>query len=190
MTIESRVETELLRKCRDGAPRFYEPVVRAYEGRALSAATAILGDAEAARDAVQDAFLRAYRSLDGFDLSRPFGPWFFGILRNRCRDLVRSRQARRERRRRAAAETVASGAVRGDAREDAARRDLRRTVRRALDRVSPDNREILVLKDMAGFTYREISEILELPQGTVASRLYRAREALRPVLEEMGVESP
>lgn len=189
MTLESQVEKELLRKCRDGAPRFYEPLVRVYEERALSAATAILGDAEAARDAVQDAFVRAYRSLDGFDLSRPFGPWFFGILRNRCRDLARSSRARRERRRRATVETVASGTVRGDAREDAARRDLQRIVRRALDRVSPENREILVLKDMAGFTYREISEMLEIPEGTVASRLYRAREALRGVLEEMGVET-
>lgn len=189
MTLESQVEQELVRRCREGAPRFYEPLVRAYEPRALSAATAILGDGDAARDAVQDAFVRAYRALDDFDTSRPFGPWFFGILRNRCRDLLRSRRARRERRRRAA-EEVAPGPTRADARVDAARRDLRTTVRRALERVRPDEREILVLRDMEGFAYGEIAEILGIPQGTVASRLYRAREALRGVLEGMGVESP
>lgn len=190
MTLERQVERELIRKCREGAPGFYEPLVRAYEGRALRAATAILGDREAARDAVQEAFVRAYRSLDGYDVSRPFEPWFFRILRNRCRDVVRSREARRERRRRVEEELSSRGAAHGDARSDAARRDLRRTVHRALDRVTREEREILVLKDMEGFTYGEIAEILGIPQGTVASRLFHARRALRAVLEEMGVGAP
>lgn len=190
MTLESQVEKELLRKCRGGAPRFYEPVVRAYEAPALRAATAILGDGESARDAVQDAFVRAYRSLDEFDLTRPFAPWFFGILRNRCRDLARSRTARERRRRRMSEEGVASAETGGDAREDVERRELRRTVRRALEQVSREEREVLVFRDVEGFTYREISEILEIPEGTVASRLYAARRALRAVLEEMGVETP
>lgn len=190
MTLESQVEKELLRKCRDGAARFYEPVVRAYEGPALRAATAILGDGEPARDAVQDAFVRAYRSLDEFDLARPFAPWFFRILRNRCRDLARSRTARKRRRRRMAEEAVPSASTGGDVRDDVARRQLRRNVRRALEQVSREEREVLVFRDVQGFTYREISEILEIPKGTVASRLYAARKGLRAVLEEMGVESP
>ena len=86
--MQTEVERELLRKCKAGDARFYEPLVRAYEGQGLRVATALVGNADDARDAVQDAFLKAWKALKRFDLARPFGPWFFQILRNQCRDLL------------------------------------------------------------------------------------------------------
>jgi len=73
--------------------RFHEPPVRAYEGPGFRLA-GVLGSADEARDALQDAFIKAWESLSRFDTDRPFGPWFFQILRNQCRDIIRSRQSR------------------------------------------------------------------------------------------------
>lgn len=189
MPLERSLERELIRKCREEGPRFYEPLVRAYEGPALRVATGMLGDRGTARDAVQDAFLRAWDALDGFDDGRAFAPWFFRILRNRCRDLGRERRAREEREERAAREAVRT--VRGrDGRRREDRRAAREAVWSALERLGEGHREVLVLKELEGFSYREIAEVTGIPEGTVASRLYHARSALKEALEEMGVDYP
>lgn len=180
------LERELIRKCKAGDARFYEPLVRAYEPSGLRLATGMLGNLDDARDALQDAFVKAYEAMHRFDLRRPFGPWFFQILRNHCRDLLRSRQARFK------VETLDEGIEMHPAdvekgpertRQRSAARDL---LWRALERVGDEHREILVLKELQGFRYNEIAVILDIPEGTVASRLFHARRALRAALEEMG----
>ena len=88
------LERELLRKCQAGNPRFFEPIVRAYEPSGLRIALGMLGNPDDARDALQDAFVKTWQSLGRFDLKRPFGPWFYRILRNQCRDALRSRKVR------------------------------------------------------------------------------------------------
>ena len=132
--MRSEVEVELIRKCRTGDARFFEPLVRAYEGPGLRVATGMLGDVDDARDALQEAFVKVFRNLSKFDTRRAFGPWFFQILRNQCRDMLRSRNSR--------------------------------ATREARD------------------------ERLGIPEGTVASRLYHARRALRDALEELGIRYP
>jgi len=186
--LQPDLERELIRKCKAGDARFYEPLVRAYEPSGLRLATGMLGNLDDARDALQDAFVKAYEALNRFDLRRPFGPWFFQILRNHCRDMLRSRQARfklealdeRLEMRPADAE---DGPERR--RQRAAARDL---LWRALERVGDEHREILVLKELQGLRYTEIAQILDIPEGTVASRLFHARRALRAALEGMGAE--
>ena len=188
--MQPEVERELIRKCKTGDARFYEPLVRAYEPSGLRLAVAMLGNMEDARDALQDAFVKAYEALHRFDLRRPFGPWFFQILRNQCRDMLRSRQARfklevldeRLELRPADAE---GGPER--VRQRSAAKEL---LWRALEQVGEEHREILVLKELQGFRYNEIAQILDIPEGTVASRLFHARHALREALESMGAEFP
>ena len=180
------LERELIRKCRSGDARFYEPLVRAYEPAGMRLAVAMVGNVEDAQDALQEAFVKAFQSLHRFDLSKPFGPWFFQILRNQCRDLLRSRKSRFR------METVdefleerpADGS-RGPERS-LRRSDARVLLWKALERIGEEHREILVLKELEGFRYGEIAEILGIPEGTVASRLYHARRALKDALEEMG----
>jgi RNA polymerase sigma-70 factor (ECF subfamily) len=150
----------------------------------------MMGNNEDAEDALQEAFIKTFDTLHRFDLRRPFGPWFFQILRNQCRDMLRSRKAKfnvedldekldqrpadhergpeRSRQRSAARETLWQG----------------------LERIGTEHREILVLKELEGFRYGEIAQILEIPEGTVASRLYHARHALRNALVDMNVEYP
>lgn len=189
-SLQPNLERELIRKCKGGDARFYEPLVRAYEPPGLRLAVAMLGNMEDARDALQDAFVKAYEALHRFDLRRPFGPWFYQILRNQCRDALRSRQARF--RLEALDERLELRPADGErgperARQKAAAREL---LWKALERIGDEHREILVLKELQGFRYNEIAKVLEIPEGTVASRLYHARRALKTVLEEMGAELP
>ena len=184
------VERELIRKCKAGDSRFYEPLVRAYEQPGLRLALGMLGNLEDAKDALQNAFVKAFEALARFDLQRPFGPWFFQILRNQCRDQLRSRKARfrlealdeRLELRPADPET---GPVRY--RERAKAREI---IWEALEQIGDEHREILILKELQGFRYGEIAAILEIPEGTVASRLYHARRALKEALEEIGAPYP
>lgn len=189
--MQPEVERELVRKCRAGDARFYEPLVRAYEPQGLRLALGMMGNSEDAQDALQDAFVKAYRSLDRFDQGRAFGPWFFQILRNQCRDLLRRRKARFN------LEVVADGLLDGKSdpkAESRSRRDDRADAKRllwaALERLPDDQREVIVLKELQGLRYQEIASVLEIPEGTVASRLFNARAALKDVLFEMGTEYP
>lgn len=184
------VERELVRKCKAGDARFFEPLVRAYEQPGMRVALGMMGNADDARDALQDAFVKTFKALNRFDLSRAFGPWFFQILRNQCRDLLRSRQARFR------VESLDEGLeLRSDHDQEgtdrsASRHEARALLWKGLERIGEEHREIIVLKELQGFRYSEIASILEIPEGTVASRLYHARRALKEALVEMGIEYP
>jgi len=184
--LQPDIEKELIRKCKAGDARFYEPLVRAYEPAGLRLAVAMLGNLEDARDALQEAFVKAYESFHRFDLRRSFGPWFFQILRNHCRDMLRSRKARFKM-------EVLDEKLElrpADANRSPERQRQRSAARellwRALERIGEEHREVLVLKELQGFRYNEIARILDIPEGTVASRLFHARRALKEALEEMG----
>ncbi len=188
--MERQLEMELIRKCKAGQSRFYEPLVRAYEPAGLRLAVAMMGNVEDAKDAVQLAFIKTYETLPRFDLRRPFGPWFFQILRNQCRDMLRSRKAKfnlealDER-----LEQRPADVERGPERMRQ-RNAARELLWRGLERIGTEHREILVLKELEGFRYAEIAQILDIPEGTVASRLYHARGALKNALVDMDVEYP
>ena len=186
---EQALEAELIRKCLAGQPRFYEPLVRAHEGVAQRVALGMLGDPDAARDAVQQAFIKAYDALDRFDQARRFRPWLLQILRNQCRDELRRRKSGFEARR---LDEVLTERLPGDEdpERDHRRREARELLWAGLGRISVDHREVLVLKELEGLSYDEIAEAAGIPEGTVASRLFHARRALREALEQMGAEYP
>jgi RNA polymerase sigma-70 factor (ECF subfamily) len=188
VTLQPELERELIRKLKSGDTRFYEPLVRAYEPSGLRLAVAMMGNTEDAKDALQNSFVKAFNSLHRFDLSKPFGPWFFQILRNQCRDMLRSRKARfrvetLDERLEARPEDYEKGPERARQRSAA-----KATLWRGLEEIGEEHREILVLKELQGFRYTEIAQILEIPEGTVASRLYHARHALKDTLVSMGVD--
>lgn len=188
--LQPDLERELIRKCKAGDSRFYEPLVRAYEPSGLRLALAMMGNREDARDALQDAFVKTYQSLHRFDLRRPFGPWFFQILRNLCRDRLRSRKARFKVE--ALDERLELRPADGESGPERVRERSRakEVLWQALEHIGEDHREVIVLKELQGFRYNEIAQILDVPEGTVASRLFHARKALKDALEEMGVTYP
>jgi RNA polymerase sigma-70 factor (ECF subfamily) len=188
-TRSPELETELIRLCREGQKQFYQPLVRAYEPEANRVAFAMLRDRDAARDAVQEAFIKAYRALGRFELGRSFRPWFLQILRNQCRDMLRRRKAGLDVERIDAvmAERLPGGF---DPERDRRRTEAAEVLWQALGRISPDHREVLVMKELQGLNYAEIAEAVAIPEGTVASRLFHARRALREALDAMGVVYP
>lgn len=185
------VERALLRKCRAGDWDAYEAIVRAYEHRVYGMALGLVREPEDARDLTQDVFIRAFEALDLYDPDRPFLGWLLGICRNMCIDFIR----RRRRYVRIDEEPDDGRKVqlpdpKAGTDSSLLRSQTRALIWEALGRLSDDHRVVLVLKDLQDLEYAEIARILNIPQGTVASRVYYARRALREILEEMGVRYP
>jgi len=144
-----------------------EALFRAHWGRAHRAAFLIVHDAAAAEDIAQEAFLAAIRSLDRFDRRRPFGPWLHRIVVNRAIDESRARTLRRE-----VSEPPERQAP------PAKPEGWSDEVVGALAALDPDQRAAVVLRHLLEYTPGEIAGLLELPRGTVNSRLRRALDRL------------
>lgn len=149
-------------------------------GGAHALATQILGNADDAADAVQDAFATALSRPAAYDARKgPLKPWFMRVVRNRCLDMLRRRRPGDD-----SVDTVQDPAP---GPEQVLRKEQRSSViRQALSRLSPDKREIIVLRDYMDLSYAEIAGILDIAPGTVMSRLHRARLALKEALETDG----
>ena len=159
-------------------PAGFEFLVGQYKREAYYHAHALLGNEADAADACQDAFLRAFEAMPRLKTLDRFYPWFYRILRNVCLNMLDRRKTRSayvtER------FTHGDGEVVSDTAETlAAATENRQEVWQSLGELSSDHREILTLKYIHGFCYDEISETLEIPRGTVMSRLYAARQAFR-----------
>jgi RNA polymerase sigma-70 factor, ECF subfamily len=149
-----------------------EELFRRHWPRAHRAAWLVVHDAAAAEDVAREAFLAAVRSLERFDRRRPFGPWLHRIVVNRAIDYARAREVRRE----VPADAVAEAAGRaGGAACEAPSDD----VVGALAALAPDQRAVIVMRHLLGFTPGEIAAALDLPRGTVNSRLRRGLDALQ-----------
>ncbi len=144
----------------------------------------LTGERQTALDVAQDGVARFFQHLDRFDAERPIDPWLYQIVRNRVRDLARRDQRRRTESLDALIEDGGSGPLPAvpDAAVDAERAELQRRIWQAVSQLSDAHREIFVLRDHHGFSYREIAETLSIPEGTVMSRLHGARTSLRRVL--------
>jgi len=160
-------------------------IVRSYAGRAVGAASLLLGSHEDAQDASQEAFVRAWRHIRRFDPARPFYPWFAAILRNVCV----SRLRRRSRLKTARFDDIHSSAAEQSSPVLLAERNERRDrVWQAILALSPMHREIIVMNHFQGMTYRQMADALDVPIGTVMSRLHNARLSLRKELADQEHE--
>lgn len=147
-------------------------------GGAHALAIQILGNAQDASDAVQDAFATALSRPGAYDDKKgPLKPWFLQVVRNRSIDMLRRRKPAQ------AVEELASTV----AAPDQAIEDLQRDegLQRALAELLPEQRQIILLRDYLELPYQEIAQVLDIAAGTVMSRLHRARMALRDKLERL-----
>jgi RNA polymerase sigma-70 factor (ECF subfamily) len=167
----ARQERASLREAREGSASAIEALFRAHWPRAHRTAYLVVHDSAAAEDIAQEAFLAAIRRLDRFDGDRPFGPWLHRIVVNRAIDWARSRQLRRE-----------AGLDETEAPAHAP--ELSDDTLSALAALTPEHRAVIVLRHLLGYTPGEIAAMLDLPRGTVNSRLRRGldtlEERLRP----------
>jgi len=180
-------ERELLRRCRRGERSAYEGIVTRYRGRAYRVALGLVGTPQDARDLTQEAFVRAFLKIDRFDVERPFFPWFYRILKNLCLTFL----ARRKRRGEVSIEpaepdgapmVLEAGGVSPE--QAAIREEQARLLWAAIHRLKEREREIIILRHFLDQSYAEIAESLGIPRGTVMSRLFYARRALR---DQVGV---
>jgi RNA polymerase sigma-70 factor (ECF subfamily) len=178
-------DQELIQRARRGDPAAREALARRCRRAAYLLAVQLLRDPDAAQDLAQDAVLSFFASLGRFRAGRPIEPWLFAIVRNRARDLARRRRARPtaplERPEGEPPRRVIDAAPGPEA--NAARRELQHLLWRALGALPHPQREILVLRDYQDLTYEEIARVLDVPLGTVMSRLHRARRAARAAVE-------
>ena len=176
-------EHALVRAAQGGSAEAMEELFRRHWPRAHRAAWLVVHDAAAAEDIAQEAFLAAVRSLDRFDRRRPFGPWLHRIVVNRAIDHARARDVRREVPADAVAEAVASGSGPGSGSGSGG--GPSDEVVAALAALAPEQRAVIVLRHLLGFTPGEIARVLGLPRGTVNSRLRRGLDALvEPLRDE------
>jgi RNA polymerase sigma-70 factor (ECF subfamily) len=170
-----RSERSLVAGALAGSESDLELLFRRHWPRAYRAAFLIVHDHAAAEDIAQEAFVAAIRRLDRFDRRRPFAPWLGAIVANRAIDWVRARTSRRE--------VVDQGAERASP-PDPPAGGYSEEVLAALAGLSPEHRAVVVMRYVLEYTPGEIARALELPRGTVNSRLRRGLDTLEAGLRE------
>jgi RNA polymerase sigma-70 factor (ECF subfamily) len=170
-----RREAVLVREAQNGSEDALEELFRRHWRSTHRAAYLIVHDSAAAEDIAQESFLAAIRALDRFDRRRPFGPWLHRITVNRAIDFSRSRRLK--------GEVGIPDAIEGVP-ASGSERQLSDELLAALAELGPEQRAVVVLRHLLGYTPGEIGEMLGMPRGTVNSRLRRALDRLRPLVEE------
>ena len=182
-------DKHILARARRGELDAFEELVRQYEKRVYAVALRSSGSPEDAADIMQEVFLRAWRSIESFRGDSGFSTWLFRITMNLCVDHARHKNAQPQTQPLVVGEEDAERPIPDTAptpEEHLENSELGRELAAALDEVSEEHRRIVLLRDVSGLSYTEIAEVLEISEGTVKSRLSRARIALRTILLRRG----
>ena len=169
----------LVARCRAGETAAFEGLVERYQRILFTVAVRMLGDADAANDAAQNAFVKAYQKLGTFDPTRRFFSWIYRILVNECLNTRRDSPPHEP-----LAPDLAAVGTPADLFDIAERR---RRVQAAILALPLEYREVIVLRHYTGLSYDEIGETLHVPAKTVKSRLHTAKERLAVMLR--GLEA-
>lgn len=187
--IEAHLEDAIVQRSVKGDREAFEQLVQLYERRVYTMALRMVGSPEDAYDLSQETFLRVYRSIRTFRGEAKFSTWIYKIVSNLCITFLR----RKNRIRQIPLEQEADGGFEISLPDDRfnpelvlERVEISRTIEQALKTLSEEHRAIFILRELNGLSYAEIGEILSLEEGTVKSRLFRAREKLRVYLIEHG----
>ena len=164
----------LVRQSLAGQTEAFGALVTRYQRVMYTVALRMLGNAEDAQDATQDAFVKAYQRLASFDTSYRFYSWMYRILVNECLNVNRDRRPEEP------LDDDAAGG--GTPFDDALAAERRDQINVALLQLTPEYRTVVVLRHFAGQSYGEIAEALAIPEKTVKSRLYSARQRLGELL--------
>jgi RNA polymerase sigma-70 factor (ECF subfamily) len=173
----------VIRKAQHGDERAFTLIVRTYEAPVFNYVLRMVGDRTLAEDLTQDVFLRVYQGLRGYSLRSRFTTWLFQVAKNRVVDELR--QAERRPRSLLAIEDAPQLEI-VDAPIE--RSEAIELLWRAVENLSPDLKEALLLRDIVGLSYNEIADALDVTLATVKWRIFKAREEVQEVLEQAGVE--
>lgn len=161
-------DDEAIKKCQQGDREVFRHLVERYQKRAVAHATAILFNRDDAEDAVQEAFIDAFKAIGTFDTSRTFYSWFYVLLRNRCYKMTARRRP---------TENLDETPLLDS--QKAVDNETTFAIEKALQSLTREEREIVWLKYFSGLSYDELATHLQIPRGTVMSRLFYARQRLK-----------
>jgi RNA polymerase sigma-70 factor, ECF subfamily len=182
-------ELDLVRRAKRGDREAFGALVQRYQQRVVGVARSLVRNPDDAVELGQETFIRAFQNLASFEGRSSFSTWLYRIASNLAIDwrrretrypIAHGEEAENEIKR------IPSG--QGDSFREAARGELSRKVKAALDELTPEHREVILLREMEGFSYEEISELLGCPKGTVMSRLHYARSHLRDLLKDIEAD--
>ena len=165
-------DADAIKRCQQGDREVFRHLVERYQKRAVGHAMAILFNRDDAEDAVQEAFIDAFKAIGTFDTSRTFYSWFYVLLRNRCYKLTAGRRP---------TESL-DEALLVKSQQGMADDDTRLALEKALHSLTREEREIVCLKYFSGLSYDDLATHLQIPRGTVMSRLFNARQRLKSKL--------
>ncbi|MDH4036480.1 MAG: sigma-70 family RNA polymerase sigma factor [Candidatus Krumholzibacteria bacterium] len=180
-SLKAHTDAELVRECLSGNQRAFETLVRKYEKPIYNVALRILKDPDDAMDISQTVFVKAYEKLESFDEKREFFSWIYRIAINE------SINASKKTRRQDEYESGVTAALPPTQEEQRNAEILSEEIERAIEVLTLDYRMVIVLRHFHDFSYQEIAEILDIPEKTVKSRLFTARQQLKDVLTARGV---
>jgi RNA polymerase sigma-70 factor (ECF subfamily) len=183
-------DAQLVQQCLRGEEPAWEELVRRHTRRIYGLCYRFTSNRQEAEDLTQDVFIRVYKTLNSYRATYgQFGTWMTSVTRNLLIDHYR--RTRRDR----VTDSIEDKLTQVEEKESTGRRpdqvalagELSGQVQHALGRISPDLREAVILRDLQGLDYREIQDVLQVPEGTVKSRINRGRLELAKLLEQMGV---
>ena len=185
------MENMLLKAAKEGNEFAFAQIVETYEKRIYRLCYRMTGHAEDAADQTQETFLKAWRGLPSFQGDCSIGTWLHRLAVNCCIDYWR--KEKKHRTHAAAEESQTDAAVQNDVPdtgpgpyEQLLQRERQEAVRRAMARLSPEHQAVLALREAGGLSYEEIASVLRIEEGTVKSRIARARVQLRNLLLSDG----
>jgi len=180
-------EKKLIARCKQGDTECFGKLYQRYRKKAYIIALGMMGKQEEALDVLQDAFIKTFKNIKRFEIQKTFSSWFFSILINLCRDRLRQRKRRQKDISMDAANLHNRLIVDNHAYSPellVERKELYVYLWKAIGQLEIKHRQIIILRDVEDLSYKKIAEILDIPLGTVMSRLYQARKYLREIMKE------
>lgn len=191
MSVNSEAnDSELVARVLQGDKNAFRPIVERYQNRIYAMVVGMVRDEAEARDLVQNAFIKAYQGLDTFRLDSSFYTWLYRIAMNLAIDSCRKRRRRKTG---SFDEAIAARDEDGEMlelhhadgpAEALHRKELRQRIFAAMEELTEEQREVLLLREVEGLSYAEIAESMGIPEGTVMSRLFYARKKMQGLLRD------
>ncbi len=191
MSVNSEAnDSELVARVLQGDKNAFRPIVERYQNRIYAMVVGMVRDEAEARDLVQNAFIKAYQGLDTFRVDSSFYTWLYRIAMNLAIDSCRKRRRRKTG---SFDEAIAARDEDGEMlvlhhadgpAEALHRKELRQRIFAAMEELTEEQREVLLLREVEGLSYAEISESMGIPEGTVMSRLFYARKKMQALLKD------
>ncbi|MGB9382003.1 MAG: sigma-70 family RNA polymerase sigma factor [Candidatus Binatus sp.] len=180
-------EAELIERSRKGDSEAFGVLVERYQRRVVGVALAVVHNQDDAIELAQETFVRAYENLSKFESRSSFSTWLYRIAANLAIDFWR-REGRHVVLRGEDAENEIGKlpTTAGDSFKEVSRSELSARLKQALEELTPEHRAVILLREVEGMSYDEISDVLQCPRGTVMSRLHYARTHLRNILKDVG----